>query len=591
MNKLYENASGYIYNITDEIIDNCTSCGLCTKNCSFLNKYGDPKEIAESYRKNPGSWYNNSYECSLCSLCTAVCPEKVDPASMLLSFRRDAQKIKPDFKKYSGILNYEKKGLSDKYSLFQIPENCKTVFFPGCSLPGTRPKQTLKVFNYIKENEPNAGIVLSCCSKPSHDLGKQTNFNISFTKLQNQLHVEGVETVIVACPNCYKVFSSYANELKTISIYEFLDDKGFRAEGSGCTDEYSIHDPCATRFNSIVQHSVRRLAKTNGIKIIEPCNTGEQTFCCGEGASVACIAPELASEWTAKTVSQSNQKPVISYCAGCVNYIGKKTQAIHIIDFLFEPEKTASGKLKTATAPFTYINRLRLKNRLKNLNANPTSYRAPKVKKNPIGRYLLLFILTAIIIGLKISGFSEYLAPGRLQEIASELGYLAPLLYILFFSAAPSLFLPGLPISIAGGIIFGPFWGVIYTITGATIGAGIAFLTSRYIAGDVIAKKTNGHNWQKLSKGVEENGWKIVVFTRLIPLFPFNLLNYFFGLTKIKFSHYLVASFFGMLPGTIAFIVFSSSIPELLKGKISPAFITGIIAVIIFILMPALYKN
>ena len=591
MYRLYENAPGILINETVELLDKCTGCGLCTENCSFLQKHGNPKQIAESYNNNIDPWHNNAYECSLCSLCTAVCPEKADPASMMLSFRtKSVRNEKTNFSNYSGILNYEQKGLSEKYSLFRIPENSKTIFFPGCSLPGTRPEQTFNVFNFIREKEPDAGIVLSCCSKPSHDLGKQDDFKAAFSELKDRLIAEGIETVIVACPNCYKVFSAYANELKTISVYEFLNENDFRLDDTKFADAYSIHDPCATRFNTVVQRSIRRLAEKNGINIIEPVNTGDQTFCCGEGASVGCINPGFASGWTTKAVKQTDQKPVISYCAGCVNFLGKKTKAFHILDLLFEPEKTMSGKLKPSSAPFTYLNRLKLKKRLMSVSDTPDiAPLSAKGKNGSVGRYLLFFLLIAVIIVLKATGISDNLTPDRLQNIATELGYLAPLLYILFYSAAPSLFLPGLPITIAGGIIFGPFWGVVYTITGATIGAGIAFLSARYIAGDFIAKKTNSPRWQKLNKSVEENGWKIVIFTRLIPLFPFNLLNYFFGLTRIKFSHYLAASFIGMLPGTIAFIVFSSSIPELLKGKISPEFIIGLIAVIIIMLLPVVY--
>ncbi len=592
MYKLYEKVSGLSISEPDQIKLKCTECGLCTKNCAFLQKYGTPKEIAVNYATDSESWHKKAYECSLCNLCTAVCPEKLNPASMLLSFRREAIfHKKPVSKKYSGILNYEKRGLSDKYTLFHIPKNCETVFFPGCSLPGTRPEQTFKAYNYIRAKEPGAGIVLSCCSKPSHDLGRQTDFNNAFSILKQRLLAQGVKTIIVACPNCYKVFSSYSEELQTVSIYEFLTEKGFHLPEPAFTDDYSIHDPCATRFDNSVQRSVRRLAETNGIKITEPANAYDQTLCCGEGGSVGCMAPEFSDGWTTKAVKQAERKPVISYCAGCVSFIGKKTEALHIMDFLFAPEKTASGKLKIASAPFTYLNRLSLKKRLKNISPDQEHYMKEENKTKPVGRFLLLFLIVATIAFLKTSGISADITPEKLQNVASELGYIAPLLYILLYSAAPSFFLPGLPISIAGGIIFGPFWGVIYTITGATIGAGIAFLSARYIAGDTIAKKTNSPRWQKLNNSVEENGWKIVIFTRLIPLFPFNLLNYFFGLTRIKFSHYLIASFFGMLPGTIAFIVFSSSIPELLKGNISTEFIVGIIAVILIILLPAFYKK
>jgi len=99
-------------------------------------------------------------------------------------------------------------------------------------------------------------------------------------------------------------------------------------------------------------------------------------------------------------------------------------------------------------------------------------------------------------------------------------GALDPVIYMLIYIVAPTLFLPGLPITIVGGILFGPFWGVFYTITSSTLGACVAFLISRYIAREWVEEKLKNPRWQRLDQGVERYGWKVVAFTRLIPLFP-----------------------------------------------------------------------
>jgi uncharacterized membrane protein YdjX (TVP38/TMEM64 family) len=90
---------------------------------------------------------------------------------------------------------------------------------------------------------------------------------------------------------------------------------------------------------------------------------------------------------------------------------------------------------------------------------------------------------------------------------------------------------------------------------------------------------------------VEKHGWKVVAFTRLIPLFPYNLPNFAFGLTGVKLLHYIVASFIFMLPATIAYILLSSSLLDALKGQISPAFIIGLIAVILVSSIPFFYNR
>lgn len=129
---------------------------------------------------------------------------------------------------------------------------------------------------------------------------------------------------------------------------------------------------------------------------------------------------------------------------------------------------------------------------------------------------------------------------------------MAPLVFIVIYIISTTVFLPGSVLTIAGGILFGPIWGTFYNLTGATIGATIAFLIARYLASDWVTRKSSG--WLKqLIEGVEAEGWRFVAFVRLTPLFPFNLLNYALGLTRIRLFHYVVTSYICMLPGAIAY--------------------------------------
>jgi len=107
-------------------------------------------------------------------------------------------------------------------------------------------------------------------------------------------------------------------------------------------------------------------------------------------------------------------------------------------------------------------------------------------------------------------------------------------------------------LTLAGGALFGPVWGTFLNLTGATIGATVAFLVSRYVASDWVTRKAGGRTKQ-LVEGVEAEGWRFVAFVRLVPLFPFNLLNYGLGLTRINVWHYAITSYVAMLPGVIAF--------------------------------------
>jgi uncharacterized membrane protein YdjX (TVP38/TMEM64 family) len=114
------------------------------------------------------------------------------------------------------------------------------------------------------------------------------------------------------------------------------------------------------------------------------------------------------------------------------------------------------------------------------------------------------------------------------------------------------LFLPGSILTLVGGALFGPVWGTFYNLTGATLGAVLAFLIARYLAAGWVQARAGGL-LGRLVQGVEAEGWRFVAFTRLVPLFPFNLLNYALGLTRIPFLHYLIASYLCMLPGALAY--------------------------------------
>jgi len=575
----------------------CINCKLCQKECEFLRKFGKPKNIADSYDPTDKVHQGMPFECSLCQLCAAVCPVKINPAEMFLEMRRETVTMgNGDYPEHAVILGYEKRGTSKRYTYYALPEGCDTVFFPGCTLPGTRPDKVIKLYEHLKKSVPSLGIVLDCCTKPSHDLGREKHFSAMFEEMKHFFVNNGIRNVIVACPNCYKIFNQYGGELSVLTAYEFMSSNGLPETGQ-INDTITIHDPCSLRYAESVQSAVRDLSKKKGLSIIEMKHSDRKTLCCGEGGSVGSLAPDLSRNWGLLRKKEANGRRIITYCAGCANFLGSLTPTSHILDIIFEPEATMAGTVKVSKAPFTYLNRIKLKNKLKNLvNASATRERTftageESKKGGMVKRIIFLAFAIAAIFAIRFTDATRYLEQETLRGLIQGYGTLAPFIYMLIYTVAPALFLPGLPITIVGGILFGPFWGVIYTITSASIGACAAFLISRYIARDWVEKKLKSPRWRRLDQGVEKHGWKIVAFTRLIPLFPFNLLNYAFGLTKIKFIHYAITTFICMLPACIAFIVFSSSLLDLIRGKVSPTFIIGLGLVILVSLIPLFYNH
>jgi len=172
------------------------------------------------------------------------------------------------------------------------------------------------------------------------------------------------------------------------------------------------------------------------------------------------------------------------------------------------------------------------------------------VNNNRLIRILLVLGLIAGVMFAII--YRDHFDSTELETWINDAGVLAPMVFILIYALATVLFLPGSVITLAGGALFGPVLGTFLNLTGATLGAALAFLISRYLASDWIADKAGG-KVKQLINGVEGEGWRFVAFVRLVPLFPFNLLNYALGLTKIRFLHYLIATYICMLPGAIAY--------------------------------------
>jgi uncharacterized membrane protein YdjX (TVP38/TMEM64 family)/Fe-S oxidoreductase len=579
------------------ISDKCIICKFCKQECAFLQKYGKPKLIADSYDPGDKNHQGMAFECNLCELCTAVCPVDLHPAEMFLEMRREAVRSgQGDLPEHGGILAYEKRGTSQRYTYYALPQDCDTVFFPGCVLPGTRPDTTWSLFEHLRKTIPSLGIVLDCCTKPSHDLGRDDYFTAMFAEMREFLVNHGIRNVIVACPNCYKIFSRYGRDLAVKTIYELLA-QGDLPTAKKFAATISVHDPCAVRYEGAIQAAVRDLCTRQGLSLQEMPHHQEKTLCCGEGGSVGFVTPELAKKWAVLRKRETNGNRIITYCAGCANFLSAATPTSHVLDLLVQPEATLAGKAKVAKAPFTYWHRLKLKKRLKTtgdaaITRERTFTAGAEIKKGGASKRLFFIaLIIGAILALRFSGATQYLEQGRLRHLIQGYGVLAPIIYMLLYTVAPVFFLPGLPLTVVGGILFGPFWGVVYTITSSTAGACLAFLVSRYIARDWVASKLKGPRWRRLDEGVERHGWKVVAFTRLIPVFPFNLLNYAFGLTKVRFLHYAVATFFFMLPACIAFIVFSSSLLDVLRGKISPTFVAGLLLVVGVSLIPVLYKR
>lgn len=335
----------------------CTSCGECVRPCSFLQQQGTPAAIAG--RGDAESNLLSAFGCSLCGLCDAVCPEGLSPSAMFLTMRQQAaSRTLVNLKAYAPWLNYETLGASALFQRDLIPFNCSTVFFPGCSLPGTRPDAVRELFTRLRMIEPSAGLVLDCCGKISRDLGLTDRFTTIFTQLTERLGRKGVTRILTACPGCNKILSSYGGtRFQVASIYTVLAEQG-QPRTSDLTAVVAIHDPCPARFDTVQQSAVRQLVQSCGYRIEELASHGERTRCCGQGGMVEGCVPGTVKKEAALIGAEAVGHPVISSCAACCDTLSTSVKTAHIADLL---TGTPVFSTKPVSSARRWFNRLKLR--------------------------------------------------------------------------------------------------------------------------------------------------------------------------------------------------------------------------------------
>lgn len=177
---------------------------------------------------------------------------------------------------------------------------------------------------------------------------------------------------------------------------------------------------------------------------------------------------------------------------------------------------------------------------------------------------LKLLIVVVIVVVLAIVGHQLRwldMLQATLQNALmgiKDLGIVGVLAYIVIYNLATILFIPGSLLTLGGGALYGVVWGSIYVFIAATLGATLAFLIGRYITRDWVNRQiANNAKFEAIEAAVAQEGLKIVFLARLSPIFPFNLLNYAFGVTQVSLRDYVLGSV-GMIPGTVMYVYLGS---------------------------------
>ncbi|NMG59136.1 TVP38/TMEM64 family protein [Geitlerinema sp. P-1104] len=176
----------------------------------------------------------------------------------------------------------------------------------------------------------------------------------------------------------------------------------------------------------------------------------------------------------------------------------------------------------------------------------------------PFLSWFLLGAVTPVLAQDSPVGFNPQQWLQQALQSIQDLGTLGILAFIGLYIIATVAFLPGSIVTLGGGVVFGVVFGSLYVFIGAVLGSTLAFLIGRYVARDWVAGKiASNPKFSAIDEAVGREGFKIVFLTRLSPIFPFNLLNYAYGVTNVSLRDYVLGSL-GMIPGTIMYVYIGS---------------------------------
>ncbi len=155
----------------------------------------------------------------------------------------------------------------------------------------------------------------------------------------------------------------------------------------------------------------------------------------------------------------------------------------------------------------------------------------------------------------------DLLSPARIRGFVRQAPVAAPVVFVLLYAALTVLLIPGAVRSLLAGALFGPVWGTVLTVVAATIGASAAFLIARSV-GRAHVERIAGPRITQIDRWITDRGLGAVLFVRLVPLFPFNTVNYAAGLTGLRLRTFAFGTLVGVIPGTTAYVGLGASLDE-----------------------------
>ncbi len=341
-------------------------CSRCIRACnSFIHSFGGfPGRYAREIYNNlsivmgerKANLLTNS--CTLCDLCTTVCPNDFSMAQLCLQARQQMIKdgrMPPSAHAFA--LQEMDHAMGDACFFAGHAkglDHSDRMFFPGCQLVGSAPSQVAKAYAWLKDQTPATGIVAGCCSAPAFWAGRSDLFEKGLADFKALWEQWGTPEVVTACTSCSRMLEKIIPKEKIISLYRIMADVGCQPD-KGCTGiSAAVADPCTGREDKDIQDAVRILADRAGVAVSELAASGALTECCGFGGLTFNANPKMGKQIIQNRAGQSDLD-YIAYCAMCRDRLaGTGHRTFHILDFFWpapgDPCQTADLRVVDAAA-------------------------------------------------------------------------------------------------------------------------------------------------------------------------------------------------------------------------------------------------
>lgn len=336
-------------------------CRECVKACEYLAFYGSyPKRYVREIYNNlsivMGIHHANKMinSCSLCGLCSQVCPGGFDMTEVCRQARQMmVQRGKMPPSAHDFALRDMRFSGGEHFALSRHQPGFTTsslVFYPGCQQAASSPRAIERLYRFLGEKiDGGVGLMLGCCGAPANWAGQEGLFQEALQRLEDNWRDLGCPKVITACPTCYSMFHHNLPEVPVETVWTLLDRIGL-PEGVTLTAgprKLAVHDSCTTRHETRLHNAVRNILGKLGYQALELPLSRDNTVCCGYGGLMIHANPEVARKVIARRIRES-EDDYLSYCAMCRdNFASQGKRSFYLMDLLFagDPEMLAKRQV------------------------------------------------------------------------------------------------------------------------------------------------------------------------------------------------------------------------------------------------------